>query len=162
VDAITGEDCDDGPTVTNNENLEQRIQAAKEKQATILERFDKMKKQLQSRVPSRILSDKEREWMDELALVESKISVKEEIGVSEKKVKEPWERYVVIKSLTEDLVEQAKQLTVEDKEKHSASTAIKVPSEVRKAKISQINDLLDRESALVEGAKSRLERLSLA
>jgi nucleoporin NUP82 len=164
VDAITGEDCDDGPTVTNDENLEQRIQAAKEKQAKILERFDKMKKQLQSRVPSRILSDKEREWMDELALVESKISVKEEIEIEvlKKEAKEPWERYIVIKSLKEDLVEQAKQLTVEGKEKQSASTAIKVPSEVRKAKISQINDLLDRESALVEGAKSRLERLSLA
>jgi hypothetical protein len=73
--------------------------------ATYFRKFVYVQKQLQSRVPSRILSDKERERMDELALVESKISVKEEIGVSEKKAKEPWERYVVIKSLTEDLVE---------------------------------------------------------
>jgi nucleoporin NUP82 len=43
-----------------------------------------------------------------------------------------------------------------------ASPNIKVPSEIRKAKMNQIMNLLDRESALVEAAKSRLERLSLS
>ena len=39
---------------------------------------------------------------------------------------------------------------------------VKVPSEIRKAKMAQVMGLLDRESALVEAAKNRLERLSLS
>ena len=42
------------------------------------------------------------------------------------------------------------------------SSSVKVPSEVRKAKIAQVKALLDRETALVEGAKSRLEKLTLS
>jgi nucleoporin NUP82 len=63
-------------------------------------------------------------------------------------------------SLKEDLLEQAKELAVA--EEPVASPNLKIPSEIRKAKIAQVMSLLDRETALVEGARSRLERLSMA
>lgn len=159
VEAITGTDFDDEePAMTNNEVLEQRIQAAKDNQKKITERIERLKK-LQSKGTNRELSDKEKAWIDEVALVESKITDKGE-DAPEGNGKEPWSRYAEVMSLKEDLLEQAKELAVA--EEPVASPNLKIPSEIRKAKIAQVMSLLDRETALVEGARSRLERLSMA
>jgi nucleoporin NUP82 len=144
--------------MTNNEVLEQRIQAAKDNQKKITERIERLKK-LQSKGTNRELSDKEKAWIDEVALVESKITDKGE-DAPEGNGKEPWSRYAEVMSLKEDLLEQAKELAVA--EEPVASPNLKIPSEIRKAKIAQVMSLLDRETALVEGARSRLERLSMA
>jgi nucleoporin NUP82 len=110
---------------------------------------------------SRELSDKEKAWVQEIKTLESKIlRPVGESDSSRSSGKEPWERYEEIKRLKEDLLQEFNQLIVE--EDSSTRTSVKVPSEIRKAKVAQIMGLLDRETALVEGAKSRLERLSLS
>ena len=61
----------------------------------------------------------------------------------------------------EKLLRDVQELAEEAEQAPLPSPSVKVPSEIRKAKMAQIMHLLDRETALVEGAKSRLERLSL-
>jgi nucleoporin NUP82 len=159
VDAITGKDGGDESAVTRNAALEQRISAAKENQKKLVERIEGLKKR-QARGTNRELSDRERAWVDEVAIVESKIAGRDE-GPRTGRVKEPWKRYEEVVALKDELLEQVRKLAAEEGEEPLASPGVKVPSGIRKAKIAQIMALLDRESALVEGAKSRLERLSL-
>jgi nucleoporin NUP82 len=160
VEAITGKDAGDGSAVTSNEDIERRIHAAKENQKKLVERIEGLKKR-QARNTNRELSDRERAWVDEVALVESKIVAPDGVSDAESKAKEPWKRYEEVLELKNELLEQVRKLAYEEEEPLSSPT-VKVPSEIRKAKIAQVMSLLDRESALVEGAKSRLERLSLA
>jgi nucleoporin NUP82 len=161
VDAISGKDVGDEYALPSNTALEQRIQAVKDNQRNLAARIEGLKKR-QARGTNRELSDRERAWVEEIAVVESKIIPPAEPSDSESKSKEPWKRYEEVVSLKEDLLEQVRRLEEEAEQVPLASPSVKVPSEIRKAKIAQIMGQLDRETALVEGAKSRLERLSLA
>lgn len=158
VEAVTGDDVDDGPAMGSNEIMEKRIQDARHRQMDIMARLEKLRRTV-AKGTSRELSDKERAWMDEVTVLQGKVLGEGE-GASNRGTKEPWARYEEVKQLKEDLLEQVKDLAVE--EESVAAPNVKVPSEIRKAKVAQIMTLLDRESALVEGAKSRLERLSLS
>lgn len=159
VEAVTGDDFDDGPAEGTNEMVERRIQAAKDKQKQITDRFEAMRKKV-AKATSKELSDKERAWIDEVAILENKVLGTGGRGSSNAQATEPWERYEELEHLKDELIGQVKGLGEEDVSVSSSS--VKVPSEIRKAKVAQIMTLLDRETALVEGAKSRLERLSLS
>jgi nucleoporin NUP82 len=158
VEAITGTDSDDGPVYTNNERVEKRIEKVQSKQKEITDRINAMKKKV-ARGTSQELSDKEKAWAEEVKILESKI-LPGGADQTEKKVKAPWARYEQAERLRDELLEQVKDISVD--EETVTSPNIKVPSDIRKAKMNQIMNLLDRESALVEAAKSRLERLSLS
>jgi nucleoporin NUP82 len=159
VDAVTGDDFDDRPPMGINEIMEKRIQDAAKRQTELTERLEKIRKKA-SKGTSRELSDKERAWVDEVNVVQSKVLGEGEESPPNRRAKEPWARYEEVQQLKDELLEQVKELEAE--EETSSSQGVKVPSEIRKAKVAQIITLLDRESALVEGAKSRLERLSLS
>jgi nucleoporin NUP82 len=159
VGAVTGDDFDDGPIEGSNEMVERRLRAAQEKQKEIVDRMEIMRKKV-TKITTKELSDKERAWVDEISVLESKVLGAGENGSSERKATELWERYEQAKNLKDELLRQAGELSEENTTVSSSS--VKVPSEIRKAKVAQIKALLDRETALVEGAKSRLERLSLS
>ena len=67
VEAVTGDDFDDGPIEGTNIMVEHRLQAAQAKQKDIIERMDKMRKKV-SKITSKELSDKERAWVDEISI----------------------------------------------------------------------------------------------
>jgi nucleoporin NUP82 len=160
VEAVTGDDVDDGPTTSSNDIIAERIKAANDRQKEITERLEKVRKRI-AKGTSRELSDKEKAWVEEVKVLESKVlGVGEQIRSSETESKEPWARYEKIEQLKDNLFEQVKKFS--EGEEEVTSTSVKVPSEIRKAKMGQIMNLLDRESALVESAKNRLERLSLS
>jgi nucleoporin NUP82 len=160
VDSVTGDDVDEGPVTSSNDLMVERIQAAKDRQVDITNRLEKIRKRV-AKGTSRELSDKERAWMEEVEVLENKVlGVGERSGSSEASSKTPWARYEKIKQLKDELLEQMKELS--DEEAEITSSSVKVPSEIRKAKMVQIMNLLDRETALVEGAKNRLEKLSLS
>jgi len=162
VEAVTGDDIDDGLVTGGNEGIEKRIREARDKQKNLVERLEKMRKRVM-KGSSRELSDKEKIWMEEIMVLKSNVIGGEEeekdTTLLKRRMKESWKRYEEVKKL-EELVEKAKEAVVE--EETVASPSVKIPSEIRKAKIAQVMSLLERESALVEGAKSRLERLSLS
>jgi nucleoporin NUP82 len=122
--------------------------------------LEKVRKRI-AKGTSRELSYQEKAWMEEVDALESKVlGVGEQSGSSETESKEPWARYEKIEQLKDDLLEQVKKLSGGGED--VTSTSVKIPSEIRKAKMAQIMNLLDRETALVEGAKNRLEKLSLS
>lgn len=89
----------------------------------------------------------------------------------------PWKRFEEVMALKEELIAQAKEVIAEDKDKGdgkgggrrgsngSASpwsrSHMRVPSDVRKQKVSQIMEGLAREQALVENTRARLESLAV-
>ena len=161
MDQHTGENFDDdGPFQTTNERVEERIQKVQEKQKVLAERVEELRRKV-NRGTSRELSEKEIAWINEVKQLESKILGEgEDREIASRNTNKPWARYDQVQELKEELLKQVKEMSVEQ-ETH-ASPSLKVPSDVRKAKMTQIMGLLDRESALVEAAKNRLERLSLA
>lgn len=160
VEAVTvDEHSDEGDTSTNG-SVERRIQTATTRQQELVERIERIKRKA-SKGTSRQLTDREAEWFQEVSDLREKVMGKAKgLDVSHDRAKEPWARYEEASNLKDELLEQANDLSA--MEDSPTPPSVKVPSGVRKAKVAQIMSLLDRESALVEGAKSRLEKLSLS
>ncbi|KUJ19315.1 uncharacterized protein LY89DRAFT_488387 [Mollisia scopiformis] len=159
VEQVTGDDNDEGPIETMNELVEKRLKDATERQTRLSERIERMKRKVM-KGSSRELSDKEKAWVEETEVLSNKVLGQGEEEVTGTNAKEPWARFEEVKALSDELMEQVEG--VKKDEGVIKSPNVKVPSEIRKAKMTQIMGLLDRETALVEAAKSRLERLSLA
>lgn len=97
------------------------------------------------------------------------------------KIKTPKQRYDEVMALKDELLNQVNEaqktvaLSSEAEndgmggvgmgESFSSSVStysnLRIPTDVRKAKLTQVRNLLERETALVEGVKARVERLSL-
>ncbi|TGO33310.1 hypothetical protein BHYA_0253g00070 [Botrytis hyacinthi] len=177
VESVIGEDVDeddDKPRVPPNENMEQRIKEAKDKQKILNERIENIRKKIPKNT-QRELSDKEKAWIEEVRSLGGKVLGEDMDGSTESMVKvskDPWQRYEEVKELKDEVLSQANELA-KDAEKErdeelqeerdgDSARDVQVPSELRRKKVGQIMKLLDRETALVEATKGRLERLSLA
>jgi nucleoporin NUP82 len=164
VEAITGDDYDNAPAVTANEAIEERIQAANRRQKELTNRLEAFRRRAARGAP-RNLSDKEKVWMQEVQTLEGKII--SDSGVFEqqsgRKIKEPWIRYEQAMDLKDELLQEVQQIeaTEETAIVKTPRMGMKVPVGVRKDKMAKIMSMMDRESALVEAAKNRLERLAL-
>jgi nucleoporin NUP82 len=167
IDTISGNESGDDEPVSEDMLIKGRLRAAKQRQHELAKRMDNMRKKL-GRATSRELSDKEKAWMDEVRALEGSIMPKKEGRPSSpSKAKQTWERFEEIKALRDALFSQADQLQKMGGEaighEGAASPArnLKIPAEIRKAKVAQVMGLLERETALVDAVKSRLERLSV-
>ncbi|QSZ29155.1 hypothetical protein DSL72_003666 [Monilinia vaccinii-corymbosi] len=179
VESVIGEDYDeddDKSRVTPNENIEQRIRVAQDKQKILSERIENIRKKIPKN-SQRELSDKERAWAEEVRILSGKVlgeDLEESTSSMVKVSKDPWQRYEEVKELKDDVLAQANALLAEaekagvneeDRESErdgDSGRDVQVPSDIRRKKVGQIMKLLDRETALVEATKGRLERLSLA
>jgi nucleoporin NUP82 len=168
IEALIGEDGPNdgmGP-VGGNAGLEERIKDAKGRQQDLLERFERLKRKVtRGGAGARELSDKEKVWAEEVSKLSKAVLPLESSSKSldDKKASKPSERFEKVKTLKEELVERAKELgeEAEGESNNLVGSKVKVPSEIRRQKVKQVMELLERETALVEGAKGRLERLSL-
>ncbi|KAI9670038.1 MAG: hypothetical protein M1817_004518 [Caeruleum heppii] len=187
VDDLVGARDDDetGPR-GGEEGIQSRLRVATERQEALHDRFDRLRKRTAS-LGGRQLSDKERKWSGEVERLESALfspeTSEEETESENGEVKAlPWHRYQELKTLSTQFLSQAHDIlsslpdsesdTNPNKENErpgssassksmSVTKRMKVPSEIRRTKVEQAMKLLARESALVDAAKSRLERLSL-
>ncbi|OTB20503.1 hypothetical protein K445DRAFT_52135 [Daldinia sp. EC12] len=163
VEAVTGEDQDEGNPESSNAAMERRIQNAREKGEALSRRLEKMRK-LVSKGTSRELSDKEKAWINEVNVLDATL-FGSTTAAGPSRLKMTKKRYEEVTRLKDELVEEAEKLgasTEEGEESLSASTTdLRIPSELRKAKINQVKGLIERETALVDAVKSRLERLSI-
>lgn len=170
IEAVVGEDnvSDDGMRpLSGNVAIEKRVNDAKRKNQELLDRFEKLKRKAGSGgAGGRELSDKEKIFFEEVSALSKAILPSADKTSEDTKPAKPWQRYEEAKNLIEDLVGRAKELAeaeeAEGDVESTISTKVKVPSEIRRQKVKQVMELLERETALVEGAKGRLERLSLA
>ncbi len=152
-----------------NAAIEQRLEAARERQEQLVERHKKIRRAL-AKTGGKDLSHREQLWMFEMrGLEHSVFEMTQGTDQTEEDhiPAEPWRRYeevgfsrldmlcfrpllradlAQVKELTEDLVAQAHQAA--EGGSSDVNGVIKVPPELRKAKVTQVMGLLERECVL--------------
>ncbi|KAK8082514.1 nuclear pore complex protein An-Nup82 [Apiospora saccharicola] len=165
VEAITGEDqAGDVASESSKASVERRLEAAKQRSGELNRRLEKMRKTV-SKGTTRELSDKERAWVNEMnALDASLYGSDAPTADGPARLKHLGKRYDEAKALRDDLVPKAEKIAKPDGDREDGSAAstpdLRIPSELRKAKLKQVQGLLERESALVDAVKSRLEKIA--
>ncbi|KAK6197671.1 hypothetical protein LQW54_010680 [Pestalotiopsis sp. IQ-011] len=163
VDTITGEDQGNEPE-SSNAAVERRLEAAKKRGEALSQRLENMRRTV-SRATTRELSDKERAWITEVRGMDASISGSggpPAEGVS--RFRQVGKRYNEAKSLKEELSSQAEKIahtSGDGEEPAIAASDLRIPADLRRNRISQVRSLLERETALVDAVKLRLERLSV-
>ena len=156
----------DGEPLSDHQRLVDRLETARSRQGDLVQRVEKLKRTM-ARATGRELSDKERTWIREVQALQDGVTRPESGEPAASRIKQPWKRLEEIQALRNDLVRQADMMTKangeagEDEVLSQSVSSLKIPSEIRKVKIGQVKALLDRETALVEAVKSRLERLAV-
>ncbi|KAK0718376.1 hypothetical protein B0T26DRAFT_741375 [Lasiosphaeria miniovina] len=171
IETIAGYDsADDDELVSDNMLIKVRLREAQRRQEELSKRMEKLRRKL-GRATSRELSDKEKAWMEEVRSLESSIlgaDAEADQPSSPSRTKQPWKRFEEIESLRDALFTQVEQLQKKgsgdgtgDDTAGPPALSLKIPADIRKAKVAQVMGLLERETALVDAVKSRLERLTL-
>ncbi|KAK3322591.1 hypothetical protein B0H66DRAFT_210019 [Apodospora peruviana] len=173
IEQITGEESGDDEPVSDNMIVESRMREAKRKQQEINERMEAIRRKL-NRATSRDLSDKERAWMEEVGELESSVlgSEDQETTTSNKgKQAVAWKRFEEAKALKDALFSQAEQLQKKGSDgeggansEGSSGTVVaspgggmRIPADIRKARVAQVRSSVERNSAMLDAIKSRLE-----
>lgn len=170
IDAVVGNDVEEGDLLVpqgGNRGLEMRISAAYERHEALQERLERLRRvAVKGSAGGRPLSDKEAGWVEEVKALAGTVMSSE--GEGGRPATPPsWKRFEEVKGLKERLVDEAEQLgsrtgTADENQGRAAVLSpVRVSSAIRNRKVKQVMDLLERESALIEGAKARLERLTL-
>lgn len=169
IDQITG---GDGESESDEVRLTRALAQRKQKQEELTQRFENLRKKVQQNA-TRELSDKEKAWRDEVKKYNQSMSEAAEGDADTKigtpKSQQPLKRLEEIKSLKDELVSQVVEIQSKGKSGDGGSekslttsvSGLKIPSEIRKAKVTQVMNSLERETALVDALQGRLERLSV-
>ncbi|KAJ8125346.1 hypothetical protein O1611_g8293 [Lasiodiplodia mahajangana] len=166
VEAITNEDQVEEGEVPESSNaaVERRLQSAKEKGEALSQRLEKMRKTI-NKAMNRELSKKEQDWVREVKALDSGVFGSVHPAEGPNPAKQFMDRYRKITELKDELEEQSKTLEAPVSEEEDDSSPsrddLRIPSELRRAKVGQVKSLLERETALVQAVKSRLERLTV-
>jgi nucleoporin NUP82 len=152
---------------SDNAMYERRLETAKERQESLAERVEKLRK-LVGKTTTRDLSVKERAFIDEVKTLESNISKPEDdyktALVTGNESKKLWRRLESVKELKADLIADAEGLQKAGGEAPTTAAAgngseTRIPQDIRRTKLQHIQSLLSRETALVEAVTARLEKL---
>lgn len=171
VEGITGEDGDEDEPMSDNMLVKARLKQAKERQGSLNRRMDELKRKL-GRATSRELSDKEVAWMQEVRAMEGAVLGGTEAGgstqttSSSSKAGQSLKRFEEVRRLKDGLLSQVEQLQKrlgegQKEESPTPASPYRIPTDIKRAKYAQVKQLLDREEALVEAIKSRVDRLTL-
>ncbi|KAI9773712.1 MAG: hypothetical protein M1839_002046 [Geoglossum umbratile] len=133
--------------------VQQRIEAAYSRQESLRHRYDALLRKVTSTC-GRKLSCKERAWISETWDLQSSLLEEEIQGEHDTPQKTQLrQRYIEAKRLATDLLAQAHEAAGGNADA-TGDRGIKVPSEIRKAKMAQVNDLLEREYVIPGGLLS--------
>ncbi|EHK17041.1 uncharacterized protein TRIVIDRAFT_80481 [Trichoderma virens Gv29-8] len=159
IDTINGSHREDNEP--DNKMYERRIYEAKERQERLTRRMEDLRKMV-SKTTSRELSAKERAFVEEVKAMEASVSGPApgaEVG-TRNQAKQLWRRLEEVKRLQAELVAEGEALkTASGTSSPASSVELRIPQDIRRSKLQQVQGLLSRESALVEAVTSRLERL---
>ncbi|KAF5668492.1 nucleoporin nup82 [Fusarium circinatum] len=165
IDTINGSHRDGE---ADNAMYDRRVTAARDRQERLTERLENLRK-IVGKATTRDLSAKERAFVEEVKSMEASISAPDYAELASGKsratpaqAKQLWKRLEDIKHLQADLsaeVEAMNKATGETDGPATPSAELRIPQEVRRAKLQQVQGLLSRETALVDAVTARLERL---
>lgn len=169
IERISGSDEE---SESDEVRLTRTLAQRRQKQDELMQRLENLKRKVHHTAP-RELSHKERTWVDEVKRYHESLSGTDKDDAERKagapKSQQILKRFEDIKFLKEELIGQVTEIQGEAKAGNedpdtsltSSVSSLKVPSEIRRAKVSQVMNLLERESDLVDALKGRLERLSV-
>ncbi|KAL0930942.1 nuclear pore complex protein An-Nup82 [Colletotrichum truncatum] len=162
IDKIAGNEKD-GEGESDEVRFERRIAEAQERQKRLNERLEGVRKYV-GKAATRELSAKEKAFVEEVKSMEASVLGSSASSPGAKQQKLLKKRFEDVQRLRDELVAEVERIqkTSEGKdgqESPSKSSELKIPSEIRKAKLQQVMGLLSRETALVEAVTARLERL---
>ncbi|KAH7243346.1 uncharacterized protein BKA55DRAFT_517055 [Fusarium redolens] len=167
IDTINGSHRDGE---ADNAMYDRRVTAARDRQDQLTERLENLRK-IVGKATTRDLSAKERAFVEEVKSMEASISAPDYAELASGKAKatpapaqakQLWKRLEDIKHLQADLaaeVEAMNKATGDTDGPATPSAELRIPQEVRRAKLQQVQGLLSRETALVDAVTARLERL---
>lgn len=145
----------------DNVMYERRVGAAKDRQGKLAQRLENLRKMV-GKATTRDLSSKERAFVEEVKALEASVSepASGENAATRLQSKQLWKRLEDIGRLQEELFAEVEALKkAGDGEVAGPTAELRIPQEIRKAKLHQVQSLLSRETALVEAVTARLERL---
>jgi nucleoporin NUP82 len=176
IDKIVGADGEG----SDNARIEARIRRAQDRQRDLARRLEGLRKAV-GRAGKRELSQKEMAWIAEVKGLETSV-----LAPSTADNKSAAAVAAILKkrldkatNLSAELVTEAKQLIKEADENdgvageplkgaspgkghgRTSSQDLRVPNEIRKAKLAHVKALLAREEAMVQAVSSRLEKLQV-
>jgi nucleoporin NUP82 len=137
--------------------LQKRLEDAGLRQKDLVKRYHGLFQKLE-RLQVRELTEQERAWAEELKRMDQATGegeVVEDKGAS----MPPWRRIQEARSVKDELLSSAAAVTKEGESR--GDSPHRVPAEYRKAKVAHVNELLERETALVEATAARLSRLNM-
>jgi len=102
------------------------------------------------------MSDKEREFAQEIRKLQQDIE-QDSPGASGNLHSRVFE----LKKLQQEISTQSKRLSSSKPKEQSSETRKALPNGLRKARMAQVWQLLEREDAMVESASERLHKLNL-
>lgn len=165
IDTINGVDRDDE---AENAMYDRRIAEAKDRQERLSKRVDNLRK-IVGKATTRDLSTKERAFVEEVRALDASVSGSASCSSGGQEAsntspqqpsKQLWRRLEEVKKLQTDLVADVEALKkTGEVEVVVPAGEMRIPSDIRRSKLQQVQGLIARESALVEAVTARLERL---
>ncbi|KPM36259.1 Nucleoporin NUP82 [Neonectria ditissima] len=159
IDTINGAHRDGE---ADNAMYDRRIVAARDRQGALTQRLENLRK-IVGKATTRDLSSKERAFVEEVRTLEASVSAPGPGPAAANKAqssKQLWKRLSDVKKLQEELAAEVEALKKTEEGDGAAPPAeLRIPQDIRRAKMQQVQGLLSRETALVEAVTARLERL---
>jgi nucleoporin NUP82 len=159
---VTGNDEAESSDSYGSARIEERLDRVKARQEQINARYEAIRRKMVN-VGGTDLSEKEAGWVEELQTMERSVDKSAPILSDDPDGTEvpAWERMENMMELKQELGKEAEKAAKESKEERAHSN-VKVPSQSRKQENQYIEDLLSRETALVEAAADRLRNLGIS
>jgi nucleoporin NUP82 len=150
LDDVTGEGDDDFTVAEKPSRIEQRLLQTTQRHHELQARCKRVQKKL-GILSGRQMSEKEKEFSKEAESIEKEL----EAGALGRRLEQ-------VKKLKETILSQSKDLSRPGSASstHSESKP-HVPVTFRKARMGQVVQLLERETAMIESAMERLQRLNI-
>jgi nucleoporin NUP82 len=157
IDTINGVDRNGE---AENALYDRRIAEAKDRQDRLAKRVDDLRK-IVGKATTRDLSAKERAFVDEVRNLEANVvgPLAGQEASTGQQSRQLWKRLEEVKRLQTELVAEVAGLNKTREVEDAPTGELRIPQDIRRSKLQQVQGLLARETALVEAVTSRLEQL---
>ncbi|KAF2673284.1 hypothetical protein BT63DRAFT_451320 [Microthyrium microscopicum] len=165
VEAITGEDeeafeSDASDAEVGTRRLQVRVDTAKARQDELIAKAQRVARKLGT-LSGRQMSDRQKEFAGDTTRMAGDFGLDADGKADAHADAALLKRYKEVQLLAKSVKEQSKDLPEAKQESDSNGRSARVPSAIRKARMEQIGEMLERESYMVDATTERLKRLSV-
>ncbi|KAJ4991452.1 nuclear pore complex protein an-nup82 [Stagonosporopsis vannaccii] len=165
IDAVIGNDEEpsDNGSMYGSAQIDDRLEQVRKRQDEINARYESLRRKMNS-IGSTELSEKEANYVEELQAMDSSVdksnrTLTDDVDGSEVPA---WQRLSKLKELHKTLAKQVEDTRQEAQEEQARAASVKVPSHSRRQENEYIQELLQRNTALVDAATTRLRSLGVS